>query len=194
MSNLVATEQDLAPSPQSSRELDLPLKVRFYPTTDDLAYITQKIHNSRKLGTRSQLALQGFLVTNLVALPAIFLFLDAWLIGLAALAINALFVIGFLPALLTSDYRTYFREMFGSIEDDIVEVELTDEGIWCRHSGNISFFPWANITLVEETKQAIYFFYEHNGMAVAKTGFAYDEEKDRFLAFAKTRVRNFNTV
>ena len=181
-------------TPVESGELAIPLKVAFYPTTDDLAYIVEKINKSYKLPSQAQYALQAFLTVNLVGLPLVLWYYDAFVIAIGVFVLNAIFGAVFLPAVVRSDYRRYFRVMFGKIEDDIVEVELTDDGLWCRHAGDSSFHAWKNVKLLEETKNSIYFFFEHKGMAVAKSGFAYDEEKDRFLTFAKQHVRNFDTA
>ena len=194
MSNFLQTKEPTALQTEGAHELTTSLKVSFYPTTDDLAYVVEKINKSYRLPSRAQYALQIYLAVNLVGLPLVLWNYDAVLAGLAVFLINLGFALVFLPAIIRSDYRRYFRVMYGGIENEIVEVELTDEGVWCRHSGDSSFHAWKNIKLLEETKQSIYFFFDKNGMAVSKTGFAYDDEKDRFLTFAKKHVKDFTTV
>ena len=191
MTDLTETREELGPPAGSARELAAPLKVSFYPSTDDLAHISEKINRSYKLPSRANQGLQAFLAFNLVGMPAVLWFFDAYLVGFLVFAINVVVAVSFLPALRRMDYRQYFRAMFGNIENEVVEVELTDEGVWCRRSDDYSFHAWKSIKLLEETKEAIYFFFDHNGIAVAKTGFAYDEEKDLFLAMAKKHVENF---
>lgn len=188
--NLTETREELSP-PGSSRELATPLKVSFYPNTDDLAHISERINRSYRLPSKANQALQAFVVFNLVGMPAVLWFFDAFFVGIAIFLVNVVVALALLPALRRVDYRQYFRAMFSNIEDDLVEVELTDEGVWCRRADDHSFHSWKSIKLLEETKDAIYFFFEHNGIAVAKTGFAYDEEKDLFLGKAKQHVRNF---
>ena len=191
MTDLTETREELSPPAESPRELAAPIKVSFYPNTDDLAHISEKINRSYKIPSRANQALQAFLVFNLVGMPAVLWFFDALLVGFLVFTINVVVALAFLPALRRLDYRQYFRAMFGNIENEVVEVELTDEGVWCRRSDDHSFHAWKSIKLLEETKEAIYFFFDHNGIAVAKTGFAYDEEKDLFLARAKKYVKNF---
>jgi hypothetical protein len=191
MTNLSDSQEALSLPIESDRALTTPLKVSFYPNTDDLAHISEKINRAYKSGGISVYALQAFIVLNLTGIPAVLWFFDAFLLGFAAFVINAAYLLAVLPALRRQDYRTYFRTMFSSIENHLVEVELTDEGVCCRYDDDTSFHAWKSITLLEETKHGIYFFFEHNGLAVAKTGFAYDDEKDRFLAFAKSHVSKF---
>lgn len=194
MSNFLQTQKKGSLEPEGALELATSIKVSFYPTTDDLAYVVEKINKSYRLPSHAQYALQTYLAVNLVGLPFVLWYYEALLAGVAVLLVNLAFAVVFLPAIIRSDYRRYFRVMFGGIENEVVEVELTDDGVWCRHAGDSSFHAWKNIKLLEETKQSVYFFFEHNGMAVSKTGFAYDEEKDRFLAFAKQHVKDFTTV
>lgn len=170
------------------------LKVSFYPSTDDFAHIAEQINKPAKLAATSQYALIAFLVLNLMGLPLTLWYFEYVLSGMAVFLLSVIFAMLFLPALIKADYRKYYRAMFASMENDVVEVELTGDGIWCRHSGDFSFHGWTNIKRIEESRQSIYFFFEHSGLAVNKTGFAYDGEKDRFLTFAKSHVSHFTTI
>jgi hypothetical protein len=171
-----------------------PLAVTFYPTVDDMAYIALRLGKSYKFPARAQYALQAFLALNLAGLPFALWYFGEPMIALATFVLSVIFAALFLPALLKADYRHYFQAIYGSVENSVMEVVLTEDGVWCRHENDHSFFAWTNIKELEETKTSIYFFLDYKGFAVAKTGFAYDEEKDRFLSFAKARVRAFNTV
>jgi hypothetical protein len=170
------------------------VKVSFYPSTDDYAHIAEQINKSAKFPKTSQYALFAFLSLNLMGLPLTLWYFDLVFAGMAVFLASLIFAFLFLPALLKADYRNYYRSMFTSMENEVAEVELTDEGIWCRHSGDHSFHNWKNIKRIEESKQAIFFFFENNGLAVNKTGFGYDAEKDRFLTFAKSHVSHFTTI
>lgn len=194
MSTFLESQQQQVPEVLEPRELAASLKVSFYPSTDDYAYIAQRVNSAYKFPARAQYALNAFLLLNMIGLPAVLWYFDQLLAGLAAFIISSLFAIVFLPAILRLDYRQYFSSLFGDIENELAEVELTDEGIWCRHSESSSFNSWKKIKRLEEHKQSIFFFFDHNGIAVAKSGFAYDDEKNRFLTFAKQHVKDFTTV
>lgn len=194
MSTFLESQQQQVPEVLEPRELATSLKVSFYPSTDDYAYIAQKVNSAYKFPARAQYALNAFLLLNMIGLPAVLWYFDQLLAGLAAFIISSLFAIVFLPAILQLDYRQYFSSLFGDIENELAEVELTNEGIWCRHSESSSFNSWKKIKRLEEHKQSIFFFFDHNGIAVAKSGFAYDDEKNRFLTFAKQHVKDFTTV
>lgn len=194
MSTFLSSQERQVLATEDSSELTASLKVSFYPSTDDYAYIAQKVNSTYKFPSRAQYALQAFLLLNMIGLPAVLWYFDQLLAGLAAFVISSLFAILFLPAILRLDYRHYFSSLFGDIENELAEVELTDEGIWCRHSESSSFNSWKKIKRLEEHKQSIFFFFDHNGIAVAKSGFAYDDEKNRFLTFAKQHVKDFTTV
>ena len=191
MANFLDTKRGVIESTEADRQLASPVRVTYYPTTDDLAHISEKINKSYHLQSRAKYALQGFLAINLLGLPVVLWLVDAVLVGIAVFIINVVFALIFLPAIVSSDYRRYYRSMFSKVEDDLCEVELTDEGILCRHGGDFSFHSWKNVRELEETKTSIYFFFEHNGIGVAKTGFAFDEQKDLFLAFSKRHVTNY---
>lgn len=170
------------------------LTVSFYPSTDDYAHIAEQVNKSGKLPVRSQYALIAFLVLNLMGLPLTLWYFELFIFGMAVFLLSLIFAMLFLPALIKVDYRNYYRSMFASMENEVAEVELTGDGIWCRHSGDFSFHSWKNIKRIEESRESIYFFCEHNGMAVNKTGFAFDAEKDRFLTFAKRHVSHYTTI
>ena len=191
MANFLDTQRTVIETAEADRELASPVKVSYYPTTDDLAHVSEKINKSYKLQSRAKYALQGFLAINLVGLPVVLWLVDAVIFGIAVFVINIVFALIFLPAIVSSDYRRYYRTMFSRREEDICEIELSEDGISCRHAGDFSFHSWKNVRELEETKTSIYFFFEHNGIGVAKTGFAFDEQKDLFLAFAKRHVTNY---
>lgn len=194
MSSFLESPHAQFPAIRDGQELTNSLRVSFYPTTDDFAYISEQINKSYKFPNRANFAIQAFLFLNFIGLPAVLLYFELVLAGAVVFILNLLFAIVFLPAILRSDYRHYYRSMFNSIENEVCEVELTDEGVWCRHSGCSSFHAWEKVKRLEETKRSIYFFLDLNGLAVAKSGFAFDEEKNRFLTFAKQHVKDFTTV
>jgi hypothetical protein len=84
--------------------------------------------------------------------------------------------------------------MHVDFEDEIVRVELNEEGIICRARGNMSFHAWRNVKRVEEAGEAIYFFLAGSGLAVRKNGFAYDQQKDEFLDFARNHIRQLPAI
>ena len=184
----------LIKNPDSELESAESIKVSFYPAVDQYADIAYKINETHKFPTRAQHALTAFIALNMIGLPLTLWYFDYFLTGAAIFLLNIAFAIIFLPGILQADYRSYFRSAFGSIEDDMVEVELTNDGLWCRRSDDFSFVSWTSVKRIEESKQSINFYFEHTGVAVNKAGFAYDAEKDRFLSFAKNHVRQFTTV
>ena len=194
MTNFSEPKQTQLPAIMEGHELAVPIKVSFYPVTDDYAYIAEQVNKAYKFPTRAQYSLQAFLALNAVGLPVVLWYFDQFVVGIAVFILNMLFSILFLPAILRSDYRHYFRSLFGDIENEVVEVELTDDGVWCRHSDANSFHAWTKVLRLEESKSSIYLFLDHSGIAVAKSGFGYDDDKNRFLSFAKQHVKEFNTV
>lgn len=182
------------PTVTGDRALAAPIKVSFYPVTDDYAYIAEQVNKAYKFPTRAQYALNVFLALNFAGLPAVLWYFDQFIAGLVVFVVNLLFAVFFLPSVLSADYKRYFRLLFGDSENEVAEVELTEDGVWCRHSDSSSFTSWKKITRLEETKNSIYFFLDHSGVAVSKSGFGYDEEKNRFLSFAKSHVKVFNTL
>lgn len=193
MSNFLESSRVQVPAIKDDQEIVSSVKISFYPETDDLAYVAEQVNKSYKFPKRAAYTFQAFLFLNFIGLPAVLLYFELVIAALVVFALNLLFAIVFTPTILRADYRRYFRSMFQSIENELAEVELTDNGVWCRHADCMSFYSWNKIKRLEETKQSIYFFFEHTGLAVTKSGFAYDEEKNRFLAFAKRHVKDFTT-
>ena len=169
-------------------------RVTFYPSIDDLAYGAQRMSKGYKFPPRAQYAMQAFLVLNMIGLPAVLWYFGEPLAAIAVILLSLVFASLFVPALLKADFRHYFSMMYGRMEDDVAEVVLTDEGIWCRHQSNQSFHAWKTVKGLEETKTAIHFFLNYSVLTVAKTGFAYDDKKNRFLEFAKKRVGTFDVA
>ena len=169
-------------------------KVTFYPNVDDLAYAAQKINKSYKFPARAQHAMLAFLTLNMFGLPLVLWYFGQPFMAMGVLVLSALFAGLFVPALIRSDYSHYFTSMYGYLENELCEVELSGDGVSCRHKDDHSFFSWNSIKEIEETKTAIHFVMASSALTVPKTGFSYDEEKNRFLEFAKARVPRFNTA
>ncbi len=193
MSLILKSQEPQNPSVKDSGELASSYKVSFYPSTDDYAYIAQKVSSAQEFPKLGQYGLQAFLAVNMFALPLVLWYFDQFLVGLIVFALELLFSIAILPSLMTSDFKQHYRTIYSGVEKDLLEVELTDEGLWCRHPATKVFVEWSEVKRIEETKSSIYFFFDHNGMVVAKSGFAYDDEKNRFLSFAKRHVKAFVT-
>jgi len=96
----------------------------------------------------------------------------------------------FIPAILKSDYRRFFTTLYGNFENEIVRVELNGRGLGISHQGDSSFHLWRNIKRIEETPESIFFYFTNGrGIGVRKSGFAYDQQKNEFLGFARQQLK-----
>jgi hypothetical protein len=174
----------------NGREMSGSVSVEFYPDIDDFVHIAEVNRKTYKLPFRAQYALQAFIVVNAIGLPATLWLFNLFIAGVVIFAFNMAMALLFIPATLRTDYRRFFQSLYGNIENEIVRVELNKEGILCSHLGDTSFHRWKNVKRIEETKDSIFFFLINSrAVAVRKSGFAYDGEKNRFLGFAREQIQ-----
>jgi hypothetical protein len=165
--------------------------VEFYPSIDDLVHITQATRKTYKLPFVSQYALQTFLFINMIGFPATLWFFGWFLAGLLVLALNLGIAGLFIPAIVKADYRRFFTTLYGNFENEIVRVEISERGLGSSHLGDSSFHLWKNVKRIEESSDSIFFYLANGrGIAVRKSGFAYDLQKNEFLGFARQQLKS----
>lgn len=163
--------------------------VEFHPSLDDyVAVMHKRSQEHATLPVLAKFCLQAFLGVNAIGLPAILLFFNYPLLAIASIALNLAFAIFFLPAVFKSDYRRYFRSVYGpDFDNELIAVELTDDGVWCRHRGDASFFSWRSVRAIEENSDAILIHFQASSLPVRKSGFPYVEQERSFIEFARAR-------
>ena len=155
--------------------------VEFYPSTDDYIHIALKTSQSVPTPAPLKLAYQAFLIINAVGFP-VFLWLNEFFVaGFILLAMNLVAVSWLIPWFMSGGLRKYYEHTVGPRENKIARVEITREGINYWADDAEAFWPWRRITSIEETDEAIFFFFPGNGVAVRKSGFAYHEEQVDFV-------------
>lgn len=167
-----------------------PFSVEFYYSIDDSIYIAEAARKTYRLPFRARYALLAFLIVNMVSLPATLWFFDQFFLGFLVFVFNFAMGYLFIPAVLRTDYRRYYQTLYGHLENEVVRIELDENGISCSLSGDTSFHSWKNVKRIEETKDSIYLFISnHQAISVRKSGFAYDNQKNTFLRFAHQQIR-----
>lgn len=161
------------------------LAAEFYPSVDDYVHIASKVGATFPVPTPSLYAYYLFLITNSIVFPAFLLFNEFILASLVVLVLNIGAVMFIIPRVNADGFRKYYRHVYGGRENRIARVELTGDGVSYFDDESKSFWPWTSITEIEETPDAIFFFFEGNGLAVRKSGFAYLDEQKSFLDFAR---------
>ena len=164
------------------------LSVEFYPSVDDYVHIAERVSSSIKTPTLIQYAYQFFLFVNAAAFPAFLWFSEYYIAGILILAINIAALSWLIPWFARDGYRAYFEQVIGPREREIARAELNSEGIRYTSDDGESFLPWRRITAIEETDDAIFFFFAGNGFAVRKSGFAYRGEQEAFTRLARSNV------
>jgi hypothetical protein len=164
------------------------MKVEFYPSIEDYAHITKRAQERYKFPRSSQYAWQLFILTHIGAFAVFLWIYDLLLFAALLVAIDFVLVLFMVPMLIKHDYQSYFRAVYGNLDSKTIEVELTDEGIWSRSEGNATFYAWEDVTDIEETRNALFFWLRNTGIAVRKTGFPTEQEKNNFLEFARSRI------
>ena len=166
------------------------LEVEFFLSVDDFVHIALKVNSSVQPNTLTTYAYYFFLISNVILFP-VFLWLgDYFVLGAIVFALNVAAVTYLIPKLNADGYREYYRQLIGDREDHPATVELSVEGINYVADEGQCFWPWKRITEIEETPESIYFYFEGNGIAVRKTGFAYFEQQEVFTRFARHQLEN----
>jgi len=159
--------------------------VEFYPSADDYAYIASTISKSVPVPPLIKYSYQLFLIVNAVFFPA-FLWLNEFLIaGILVAALNVIALSRILPWVSSTGLRKFYDHVFRNRESEVARVEITSEGIHYSANGAETFWPWQRINAIEESDESIYFFFDGNGIAVRKSGFAYRDQQMEFLGFAR---------
>lgn len=162
--------------------------VEFYPSVDDYVHIAERLNASFKTPPRIQYVYQSFLAINTVVFPGFLWFNEYYLAGILILAVNVAALSWLIPWSMRDGYRDYYKEVIGPRENTIARVELDSEGIRYSSEDGESFTPWRRMTGLEETDDAIFFFFLGNGFAVRKSGFAYRAEQEAFTRFARSNL------
>jgi hypothetical protein len=168
---------------------DLPsdsLAVEFHPSVDDYVHIANRVAASIKTPPVIRYAYQFFLFINAVGFPAFLWLNEYYIAGILILAVNIAALSWLIPWFTRGGHRAYFEQVIGPRESEIARVELNSKGIRYSSDDGESFFPWRRITAIEETDDAIFFFFSGNGFAVRKSGFAYRGEQDAFTRLARS--------
>ena len=159
--------------------------VEFYPSTDDYVHIALKTSESVPTPTPIKFAYQTFLVINAIGFPAFLWFNEFFLAGLLLLGINITALAWVIPWSTAAGLRKYYEHMVGHRENKIARVEISRAGISYWAEDGEGFYPWHRITSIDETDEAIFFFFPGNGLAVRKSGFAYHDDELDFLRTAR---------
>jgi len=176
---------------------DLPtdsLAVEFHPSVDDYVHIANRVTASIKTPLGIQYAYQFFLFINAIVFPVVLWLNDYYIAGILILAANIAALSWLIPWFTRGGHRAYFEQVIGPRENEIARVELNSSGIRYSSDDGESFFPWRRITAIEETDDAIFFFFSGNGFAVRKSGFAYRDEQDAFSRFARSHLAAGQTL
>jgi hypothetical protein len=167
--------------------------VEFEATIDDVVDVSMRSWANSK--TMRRWYWQGAAATALMlALPAYFMLGEIF--GSRLVVAFAAALAGAALYLLT--YKENFRkrtrklcsEQLGTNAPLKVTVELLDEGISFSQMGARVIHEWSRIDRVEESEDALYFFYrDHACSAVRKRGFESVATKDEFLGRAQAYIQ-----
>jgi hypothetical protein len=80
----------------------------------------------------------------------------------------------------------YWREQFGDRTTFMVEMEITESGIWTSQMGTQSTYEWANVEEIKETEETIQFYMRNGGAVfVRKRAFKSPEDEQQFIGHAQ---------
>jgi len=132
----------------------------------------------------------AFLFLNCICFPAYLIFTEHVAAGLSIFGVSLAFVVFLVPIVKKRDYKNLFNHFQKNVTDLYCEVELTESGIRSRFNGNESVISWKNITAIQETLDASYFFTVSSGIAVRKSAFDSDRDRKLFIDAARQYIRS----
>ena len=160
------------------------MKVLFRPSYDEhVAHLT--VRQRQESSEVSQMASWVLFAFNLGFVPALLVFRDLYLMAAGVFVVNAVIVIFLLSWQQKKNLRSYYERVWPELENHDCEIELSENGVLCRHAGNHTFFPWKNIKKIIQDDSMITFDAGHTALLVSKRGFDDKESSDAFLAEAK---------
>lgn len=162
-------------------------QVEFYPAIDDLVYISLTTSKNIAKKPFSIWAYWAFLFVNGIVFPAFLFANEYFAAAIAVFFLNLAAVLYLIPRANSDHYRSHFHSSVPDYEKDLVTIELSDDGIRYSTEKYNSFIKWSHIKKIEETPEAIYFFFDGSGWAVRKTGFAGKEQETEFVRFGRSR-------
>jgi hypothetical protein len=170
--------------------------VEFHPAIDDYVYIVQsRAKESASRTSLGKFSLQTFFLVNSVGLPAALLIFGHPVLALELLAINLSLLLLFLPSVFRYDYRRYFRNAYGpDFENELIRVELTEDGIVVRHLDDVGFYSWSGVKSIGETTESLFIHLRSSTIPIRKSGFPYREAQQAFVNFARSRQDARRTI
>lgn len=164
------------------------LRVEFYPSVDDYVYMAERVNESIPTSSIHLYLYQAFLLINIIAFPAFLWKMDYLTSGILVFAVNLAVVIFITPRYNRAFFQRHYNQLLGDREKHVAVVELSSDGLRYAHDNTDTFYSWRKFNLIEETDESIFFFYPGHGFGVRKSGFAYEEEKNEFVNFARQQL------
>lgn len=161
------------------------MKVRFRPSVDDYLYVASKINRADYDRSFHRYLYIAFLSINTIGFPAFLIYTDHEWLGLIVFGINlSLYLFGIAGVNEKMLTKFYHRAMDGS-DDAMVVVEVLPDRLVRECDGDTTMLAWKNISDIKETESSIYFMFRGGAVAVRRSGFADDSEKEIFVALAE---------
>ena len=166
-----------------------PFKVSYFADFDELADASTKISQRYATSSITTFVMAVFLVFNTIVTPLLLLLQGAGTAALIVCLLNVLIASVFIKQTIKLDARRFFRRMHEEIGEQIVEVELSEEGISCRTDLDRLFYSWKSVVSIDESPKAIHLMLRASVLPIMKSGFAYREDERAFFEFAQEQVR-----
>lgn len=175
--------------PVSSESQSTRFNVSYFADFDELADASAKISQRYATSSITTFVMAVFLVFNTIVTPLLLLLQGAGTAALIVCLLNVLIASVFIKQTIKLDARRFFRRMHEEIGEQIVEVELSEEGISCRTDLDRLFYSWKSVVSIDESPKAIHLMLRASVLPIMKSGFAYREDERAFFEFAQEQVR-----
>lgn len=181
--------QDTSDDAYEAADQTVIYSVEFHPSIEDYVHVG-KIQNEKHAALTSwtKFTLQAFFIINTILPPVVLAIFEYPIAAFVWFVLDVILAVVFLPAIVKFDYRRFYRSVYGDdFEDELIRVELTSEGIYCRHLHDYSFHAWRSVESIVETDETVFFNFKISSLPVNKSGFPYIEMQNEFTAFARSR-------
>ena len=172
------------------------MKVTSKYSIDDSIFIVNHLNKKNRIKQSRWVAFYSyFFYVYIFLLPAYLLFLNYFLAGFIIFLINIIVFVFLRDKINNESLKDYYRKYDFGGEFREIEVELSENGIFCKYPAPTASFEeittfakWETIKETIETVDKIYFFTPQSGIAISKNSFEIETQIQEFLIFAKARI------
>ncbi|MBX3292301.1 MAG: YcxB family protein [Acidobacteria bacterium] len=164
------------------------VEVEFRPAIEDYIHVSNSISGSVPQPRLFKLSYYFVYLLNAIIVPVILVFHFHSMSGFALFAFNVFFLVYANDRLINWYNRIYFARIYSGIDDHLLRVEASSDGISTQYDGITGFIPWKWFRRIEETETTVFIFTMDSAIMVRKSGFVSEAHKNEFPGIVRERI------